>query len=99
MVMLNAAIEANYGREKANEYDLLNAWFSKEVSRFLGERGFSSLLGRAGWRENNRPRRPRPGGWPTSPACKFTRTYLWNAAREITGGAPLLALFEKGRLA
>jgi len=36
------------------------------------------------------------GGWPTSPACKFTPTYLWNADREITGGAPLLALFEKG---
>ena len=32
------AIEANYGREKANEYDLLNAWFSKEVGRFLGGR-------------------------------------------------------------
>ncbi len=30
------------------------------------------------------------------PACKFTPTYLWNADREITGGAPLLALFEKG---
>jgi hypothetical protein len=32
------AIEANYGREKANEYDLLNAWFSEEVRRFLGGR-------------------------------------------------------------
>jgi len=30
------AIEANYGREKANEYDSLNAWFSKEVRRFSG---------------------------------------------------------------
>jgi len=38
------------------------------------------------------------GGWPTSPACKFTPAYLWNADREITGGAPLLALFEKGPL-
>ena len=37
MVMLTA-IEANYGREKANEYDLLNAWFSEEVRRFSGER-------------------------------------------------------------
>ncbi len=32
------AIEANYGREKANEYDLLNARFSEEVRRFSGER-------------------------------------------------------------
>jgi hypothetical protein len=32
------AIEANYGREKANEYDLLNARFSEEVRRFLGGR-------------------------------------------------------------
>ncbi len=37
MVMLNA-IEANYGREKANEYDLLNAQFSEEVRRFSGGR-------------------------------------------------------------
>jgi hypothetical protein len=36
-VMLTA-IEANYGREKANEYDLLNAWFSEEVRRFSGAR-------------------------------------------------------------
>jgi hypothetical protein len=36
-VMLTA-IEANYGREKANEYDLLNAWFSERVRRFLGGR-------------------------------------------------------------
>ncbi len=36
-VMLTA-IEANYGREKANEYDLLNARFSEEVRRFSGER-------------------------------------------------------------
>lgn len=36
-VMLTA-IEANYGREKANEYDLLNAWFSEEVRRFSGGR-------------------------------------------------------------
>jgi hypothetical protein len=36
------------------------------------------------------------GGWRTSPACKFTPTYLWNADLEITGGAPLLALFGKG---
>jgi len=36
-VMLTA-IEANYGREKANEYDLLNAWFCEEVRRFWGER-------------------------------------------------------------
>jgi hypothetical protein len=36
-VMLTA-IEANYGREKANEYDLLNARFSEEVRRFSGGR-------------------------------------------------------------
>jgi hypothetical protein len=36
-VMLTA-IEANYGREKANEYDLLNASFSEEVRRFWGGR-------------------------------------------------------------
>jgi len=36
-VMLTA-IEATHGREKANEYDLLNAWFSEEVRRFSGER-------------------------------------------------------------
>jgi hypothetical protein len=36
-VMLTA-IEANYGREKANEYDLLNARFSEEVRRFSGQR-------------------------------------------------------------
>ncbi|MGA8501577.1 MAG: hypothetical protein WB683_08530 [Candidatus Sulfotelmatobacter sp.] len=36
-VMLTA-IEATHGREKANEYDSLNAWFSKEVGRFSGER-------------------------------------------------------------
>jgi len=36
-VMLTA-IEANYGREKANEFDLLNAWFSEEVRRFSGGR-------------------------------------------------------------
>ena len=36
-VMLTA-IEADYGREKANEYDLLNAWFSEEVRRFSGGR-------------------------------------------------------------
>ncbi|MGB9202601.1 MAG: hypothetical protein WCB94_01370, partial [Terriglobales bacterium] len=36
-VMLTA-IEANYGREKANEYDLLNAQFSEEVRRFSGGR-------------------------------------------------------------
>jgi hypothetical protein len=29
------AIEATHGRENANEYDLLNAWFSKEVRGFL----------------------------------------------------------------
>ena len=32
------AIEATHGREKANEYDLLNAWFSEEVRRFSGGR-------------------------------------------------------------
>jgi hypothetical protein len=36
-VMLTA-IEATHGREKANEYDLLNARFSKEVRTFWGER-------------------------------------------------------------
>jgi hypothetical protein len=36
-VMLTA-IEATHGREKANEYDLLNAWFSEEVRRFSGGR-------------------------------------------------------------
>src|SRR5450631_306533 len=36
------------------------------------------------------------GRWPTSPVCKFTPTYLYNADREITGGAPLLALFREG---
>jgi hypothetical protein len=36
-VMLTA-VEANYGREKANEYDLLNARFSEELRGFWGER-------------------------------------------------------------
>jgi len=36
-VMLTA-IEATHGREKANEYDLLNAQFSEEVRRFSGGR-------------------------------------------------------------
>jgi hypothetical protein len=36
-VMLTA-IEATRGREKANEYDLINARFSKEVRRFWAER-------------------------------------------------------------
>ena len=31
------AIEATHGREKANEYDLLNARFSEEVRRFFSE--------------------------------------------------------------
>jgi hypothetical protein len=34
-VMLTA-IEATHGREKANEYDLLNAWFHEEVRRLSG---------------------------------------------------------------
>jgi hypothetical protein len=36
-VMLTA-IEATHGREKANEFDLLNAQFSEEVRRFSGGR-------------------------------------------------------------
>jgi hypothetical protein len=36
-VMLTA-IEATHGREKANEYNLINARFSKEVRRFWAER-------------------------------------------------------------
>jgi hypothetical protein len=39
------AIEANYGREKANEYDLLNAWFSEEVRRFFGGAGSVAYSG------------------------------------------------------
>jgi hypothetical protein len=36
-VMLNA-LKATYGGARANEFDLLNAWFSEEVRRFLGGR-------------------------------------------------------------
>ncbi len=61
-VMLTA-IEATHGREKANEYDLLNAWFPEEVRRFSGG-GFSSLLGRAGWRANTARAAPAPPAQP-----------------------------------